>query len=177
MSPKQYIQRYDKEKETLLISFRNPQLQFVSVSFKFVHPCLYILYDLLCYFFLVFNRWRCFMFWALFLRFQINFVKSVLLELLHDGCSSNWTSINHMNWYSFSWIKDGWPSAYLLSLVYTVVVPIMAYTPAIWMDRDFISWSTVNSLKDGNAVRDGATVPVTEESGLKRVDANVIPVS
>ena len=51
MSPKQYIQRYDKEKETLLISFRNPQF-----SFKFVHPCLYILYDLLCYFFLVFNR-------------------------------------------------------------------------------------------------------------------------
>ena len=42
MSPKQYIQRYDKEKETLLISFRDPQLQFVSVSFKFVHPCLYI---------------------------------------------------------------------------------------------------------------------------------------
>lgn len=52
----------------------------------------------------------------------------------------------------------------------------MAYAPGIWMDRDFISWSTVNSLKDGNAVRDGPRVPVREESGLKRVDANVIPV-
>lgn len=52
----------------------------------------------------------------------------------------------------------------------------MAYAPGIWMDRDFISWSTVNSLKDGNAVRDGPRVPVREESGLKGVDANVIPV-
>ena len=72
------------EKTVGLTSFQKPQLQSVSIFWKFKHPCL--LFYLLCYLYLLFKFWTVsFMFHSLWWRFPSFEFRLILWLIVRSG--------------------------------------------------------------------------------------------